>query len=247
MAALTLAVAAGTGTLPATAQTAVRQSEPSTNWDVAPGFPRPAEGLSTWMATFADPTAGPGQAPPNYAYFLDFTLNLVSADLISYGRISLDVVGSEKFASLTVTESAIEGGRSHRVRVPFGWKANSFYFLWVNRLADGLFGGWVYDVTAATWTYIGAVAVPPHLAYVDSDPRTGVAWTGSPLGACNAYPQAVVVAMAPVAYYNSTPTPSHLRDRQVLFPSDCPSTAAFFVPGWDYYVAGSAPPAVGAA
>jgi len=61
------------------------------------------------------------------------------------------------------------------------------------------------------------------------------------LGTCDAYPQAVVVFMAPVAY-GPVPRPSHLLGREIRFPSDCPSTAAQFVPDWTYYVAGSASP-----
>jgi len=241
-----LTVGVGLGTLPAIAQTTVRQSTPSTSWNAE--FPRPAAGLSTWMATFADPTAGPGQAAPEYAYFLDFSLDFFSSAFIARGRISLDVVGNQKFATLSITEAPLRDSRSHRVRVPFPWQGNSFYFLWVNRLADGLFGGWVYDVTAATWTYIGAVLVPPELAVLDTLPSTGVEWTGPALATCDAYPEAVMVARAPTAYRDSTPMPSVLNGRSTpLTPADCPSTAAFFVPGWDYYVAGSAPPAAAAA
>jgi hypothetical protein len=236
---LSLAVAAGASTMPAMAQTSVRPSEPRTRWDLGFGAPfRPANGLSTWLATFADPAAGPGQSEPNYSYFLDFSLNLVSSFQISWGSISLDVVGRQKFATLTITESPLDGSRAHRVQVPFAWKGNSFYFLWVNRLADGLFGGWVYDVTEATWTYIGAVLVPTHLTHVDSTPQTGVEWTGPNLETCDAYPEAVVVFRAPVAYYDS-PTQSIADDRGVPFPGDCPATAGPFAPLWDYYVVGT--------
>jgi len=42
---VTLAVVAGAGTVPASAQTSVRQSAPITHWDLGPGGPmRPAEG-----------------------------------------------------------------------------------------------------------------------------------------------------------------------------------------------------------
>jgi|GEM_PF-2975134 len=250
---LTLTVGAGVGPLPAIAQTTVRPFVPSSSWGTGMwGPPSPAlDGLSTWLATFADPVAGAGQSPPYYAYFLDFTIT--DFFFFAPGRISLDVVGNQKFATLSVVDTDAGGSQSHQVQVPFAWNGNSFYFLWVNRLADGVWGGWVYDYTAATWTYIGAVvalAMPAGTTpgRLSQYAETGVAWTGPALGSCAAYPQAVAVNMSPFGFVGSTPVETVLNGRadQATDPSasgDCPSTSGFFsFPHWDYYVTGSAPP-----
>jgi len=250
---LTLTVGAGVGPLPAIAQTTVRPFVPSSSWSTGMGGPplAPAlDGLSTWLATFADPVAGAGQAPPQYAYFLDFTIT--DFFFFAPGRISLDVVGDQKFATLAVDDFSKDlPERHHQVRVPFAWSGNSFYFLWVNRLADGVWGGFVYDYTAATWTYIGNVpvlATSVPAARMSQYAQTGVAWTGPDLATCAAYPQAVAVNLSPFGFIGSTPVETVLNGRadQASVPSasgDCPSTSGFFsFPHWDYYVAGSAPP-----
>jgi len=248
---LTLTVGAGVGPLPAIAQTTVRPFVPRSSWGTGmwgPAFPV-LDGLSTWLATFADPVAGAGQSPPHYAYFLDFTIT--DSFFLAGGRISLDVVGDQKFATLAVDDTGPGGGQRHQVQVPFPWKGNSFYFLWANRLADGVWGGWVYDNTAATWTYIGNVpglATSGPAARMAQYAQTGVAWTGPDLATCAAYPQAVAVNLSPFGFVGSTPVETVLNGRadQAYDPSasgDCPSTSGFFsFPHWDYYVTGSAPP-----
>ena len=238
VAALTLAVGTGIGTLPAVAQTPVRPSTPLSVWN-APSTVE-FDGLSTWLATFDDPTAGAGQVPPVYDYFHEFYF--VGSE--SFGHISLEVVGTEKFASLVIFDA--EESREHTVRVRFPWTGNSFYFLWVNRLADGLWGAWAYDNTAATWAFVGSLAVPTRLGKLLSQSTTGVGWTGPDLESCEAYPRAVMTRRAPVGYVGTTSVQTQLVNR---FQGDgeCPTTAAPFVPEWDYYVVGFDPPAAAAA
>ncbi|MGI9022719.1 MAG: hypothetical protein ACR2HV_05730 [Acidimicrobiales bacterium] len=228
----------GVGTLPAVAQTPVTSQVPVSIWDTTPSMQ--FDGMSTWLATFADPAAGAGQSAPVYTYFHEFGF----VDSNSFGQISLDVIGGEKFASLTIVDA--EEDREHRVRVPFAWTGNSFYFLWVHRLADGVWGAWAYDNTADQWSFIGALTVPIRLAKLGSPSATGVAWTGPDLENCDAYPQAVMTRRAPTGYVGSTPVQTVFALRDTV-EGDCPSTVAEYVPGWDYYVVGSEPAAAAAA
>lgn len=237
--ALAMAVVAGLSSLPATAQTAVAAATvtaqvPLTVWDTP--SPMQFDGMSTWMATFDSPTAGTGQGTPFYTYFHEFGFNDGGED---YGHLSLDIVNGEKFATLSIVD--VQDARESRVRVLFPWTGNSYYFLWVNRVADGVWGAWVYDNNAAAWTTIGAVLVSTRLAKLGSMSATGIAWTGPDLETCTAYPKAVVTRRAPVGYVGTTSVQTQLVTRNTDT-GDCPSTVAAFVTGWDYYVVGSDPP-----
>jgi hypothetical protein len=229
LAALAVAVAAGLLAPPAVAQTAVTSAVPLTVWAVQP--PVLLDALGSWLATINDPTAGFGQATPDYSYWHEF----IFPNSDSFGQISLETFGGEKFASLFISDE--EESRFHSVRVLFPWQAGRFYFPLVYRLGDGLWGGWVYDHTAAAWSFIGAVVVPARLGKLESTSATGVAWDGAPQAACTAFPAADVVRMAPVGFVGATAVQSHLAERQTL-PGDCPGFVTPFAPDWDRYSVG---------
>jgi len=237
--AVTMAVGAGVGTLPAVAATTVSSQVPLTVWDTP--SPMQFDGLSTWLATFADPTAGAGQASPLYTYFHEFHFGDGSGD--DFGQVSLDVFGGTKYATLLVVDTVEQ--REHRVRVLFPWTGNSFYFLWVHKLGPGQWGAWVFNSSGQS-TFIGAVMVPTRLAMLSSASATGVAWIGPDLETCQAYPEAVMTRRAPTGYLGTTPVQTHLATRDMV-PGDCPSTVAPYVTDWDYYVVGSPAPPVTAA
>lgn len=234
-AAMTLAVGAGAGTLPAVAATTVTSAVPLTIWDTP--SPMQFDGLSTWLATFADPTAGTGQFTPEYTYFHQFKFGDGTGG--DFGHVSLDVINGTKWATLVIVDTVEQ--REHRVRVLFPWTGNSFYFLWVNKLGPGLWGAWAYNATGPA-TFIGAVSVPTRLAKLSSESATGVAWIGPDLETCAAYPEAVMTRRAPTGYIGSTSVQTHLATR-TMDPGDCPSTVAPFTTDWDYYVVGSPAPA----
>jgi hypothetical protein len=229
LAILGVTVAAGLLAPPAMGQTSVSLAVPLTVWAAQP--PVLLDAIGSWLATVNDPTAGPGQAIPDYSYWHEF----IFPNSESFGQIALETFGGGKFASLVISDE--EEGRVHSVRVPFSWQAGRFYFPLVYRLGDGIWGGWVYDHTAGAWSFIGAVLVPVRLSKLESTSATGVAWNGADQASCTAYPLADVVRMAPVGFVGAIQVQSHLAERQTL-PGDCPGFVTEFAPDWDRYSVG---------
>ena len=228
--ALVVAAMAIVGTVPTVAQTTVTQQVPFTVWtnegQVA------LDGLGSWVATANDPVAGAGQAPADYVYWHEFGFT-GSPD--AFGHVSMETSEGAKFVSLIVVEETED--RIHIVRKAFDWQANRFYFPMVSRVADGLWAGWIYDQTAATWTFIGGVVVPAALGRLLPESATGVAWVGPDLESCAAYPRADLFRMSAIGLVGQTAVGSVQSD-QVVEPGDCPATIASEPPGWNHYQLG---------
>jgi hypothetical protein len=216
---------------PTRAQTAVTPEVPLTVWNVPSAST--LDGYGGWLATGNDPTAGSGQAAPFYDYFLEVSF----AGSESFAQVALVVSGEEKFASLAVVNQ--EEGREHLVRLRFPWSASRYYFLYITRLAPGVWGGYVYDATAAAWSEIGLVVVPTRLGKLDQSSATGVGWVGPELDSCAAFPLADVYWVKPIGFVGQTPVGATPLQR-VKLPGDCPATLdpGIPTPDFDHYQVG---------
>ncbi len=215
---------------PTSAQTEMSIQTPLTMWSA----PTDAglDGYGDWMATFNEPTAGVGQSPPYYEYLHEFYFQGSE----SWGHVSLEKFEDIKVASLYVSDE--EEGRSHAVSVLFPWEGGRFYFTMVLRQSPGVWIGYAYDYTAATWTTIGAVLVPTRLALLEPVSVTGVSWEGGLLPSCDAYPLADMVRVAPTGFLGGATLASVSVDHQNE-PADCPATISEFAPQWDRYQVGA--------
>ena len=214
---------------PTSAQTEMSIATPLTLWSA----PTSAglDGYGDWMATFNEPTAGEGQSPPYYEYLHEFYFQ----GSASWGHVSLEKFDNVNVASLYVSDE--EESRSHAVSVAFPWEGGRFYFTMVIRQSPGVWTGYAYDYTAATWTTIGSVLVPTRLAKLEPTSVTGVSWEGGFLPSCDAYPLADMVRVAPVGLLGATQLSSVSVDHQNV-PADCAATISEFAPQWDRYTLG---------
>ena len=226
------------GSIPSGAQTSVTQQVPFTVWDAQ--TQTSLDGVGSWVATGNDPTAGAGQAPAGYAYFHEFYFQGSDA----FGHLAMETDGGEKSVSFTVFEPTED--RVHIVNKGFDWQANRFYFPVVRRVADGLWGAWIFDHTANTWTFVGGVVLPATLVKLDPETATGAAWTGADLDSCAAYPKADVFRMAAVGLVGSG-TVTAAQSEQIVHPGDCPASVTSEPPGWNRYQLGADPSAAGVA
>ncbi len=224
-----LLVAGGIAATATSAQTELSIQTPLTIWSAQTDAG--LDGYGDWMATFNEPTAGAGQSPPYYEYFHEFYFEGSS----SWGHVSLEKYDTVNVASLYVTDE--EESRVHAVSVTFPWEAGRFYFTMIIRTGDGIWTGYAYDYTAATWTTIGSVLVPTRLAKLEPVSATGVSWEGGLLPTCDAYPVADMVRVAPTGLIGGTQLPSVVVDHQNA-PADCPATISAFAPQWDRYTLG---------
>jgi len=155
--------------------------------------PTPLDGVGMWLATLDDPTATPGQQAPNYLYGVSFGFTSSSAR----GVLGLGTGPAGKTAVLTVIGPS---GAPQSVTVPFAWTVGRFYFLFVNQYDAGTWGAAVYDLTANTWTPIGALSLPIGWGKLLPTTVTALFPLGSPPATCAAHPRADVFIHAPTAF-----------------------------------------------
>ena len=191
-----------TTTAPPTTTTTARPTTPTTTrppgtatqrapysvWTQA--SPAPLDGMGTWMATISDPTARAGQLAPNYLYGLSFGF----ASSNARGVLGLTTGPEGKTAVMSVSGPT---GAPQRVTIPFAWRTNGFYYLFVHEYAPGTWGASVYDYTANTWTPIGALNLPLSWGKLSPTTITAQWWMDAPAATCGAYPRADVVVHAP--------------------------------------------------
>ena len=216
---------------PTNAQAQLSTEVPLTVWEAQ--SLEPLDGYGGWLATGNDPTAGAGQATPAYSYFHE----VYFANSESFADIALEVFDGRKSARLFVSDE--ESGRTHQVRVEFPWAAFRYYFLYLARLAPGIWGGYVHDATAGTWTEIGLVVLPTRLAKLHQESATGVDWIGPELESCSGFPLADVYRVKPLGFVGQAPIPV-VATQRVNVPGDCPAsvTAGMPTPDFDRYQVG---------
>lgn len=215
------------GTPPATAQVAVEPEVDISGWSA----PSSMDGVGSWLATVNDPVAGPGQSPPAYAYVHFFYFENSDA----FGLIALEVDAGQKSATFAIYNPADDSfvGNS----VPFNWTAGRLYFPLVYGLGNGVWGGWVYDHAAASWTFIDGRTVPSSWGKLRGLSATTVLWTGDPLPSCSAYPLADVMRYPPYGFVAGTVATSVALGVETI-PGDCPVQTSSHE-GWARYRVGA--------
>lgn len=231
LASLTAAVPAG-----ATAAPTKTQEQPTSSW-VQPGT-APLDGVGTYVYVAAPP-AGAGQGSPlAYEYTFFFSFEAKTSGFLALGQRQ-----GQKLAGFTVSAAG-----NPVATVPFDWSFGHIYFLLTYRLGVDLWGGWIYDYSAASWTFIGqqpAAAgsgglLPTSRTAVDYDPTLaptpGVDWT-----TCASYPRVDAYFYPPIGWRGSTTTVA-APDGTTVYPGDCPVTITTEY-GWQHYGMGVAPAA----
>ncbi|HEX6596719.1 MAG TPA: proprotein convertase P-domain-containing protein, partial [Acidimicrobiales bacterium] len=201
---------------------------PFTSW-ARPGATT-LDGLGSWIATANDPTAKTGQVAPAYLYAHLFGFSANPAT----GAIALGTGPTGKFALFTVQEPP---GISHDVAVAFPWSAGRFYFPLVHQISPGVWGAWVYDHTAETWTFVGQLSLPAGWGKLTPASTTGVLWYGGTAASCPAYPLADVFFAPPTGFAAGTITTA-TGGAHHASTAGCPAVATTEA-GWARYRVGT--------
>ena len=119
----------------------------------------------------------------NYEYYI----HLMYEDSSTPGAI---VLGSLNEEGTIVRIAGLSTGGGFPVAVPYDWSPGRLYFLFVHTLGPGAWGGWVLDVWADEWTFIGQGSTPVEWGRLSPTSSTVARWRGAPVesGACSAYP-----------------------------------------------------------
>lgn len=221
-------------TATATAATAAApsktQQQPSSSW-AQPGT-APLDGLGVFLYVAAPP-AGPAQGSP-LGYEYTFSYHFQEGSL---GLLVLGYQHGQKVAGF----ARIDG--SPVATVPFDWSFGHAYFLFTYKLAPTQWGGWVFDVSARSWTQIAVLnlpagtggIMPTSTTTVDYDPT--LVPTVPDETTCAFYPQVDAYVFPPIGWHGATPTLATLTGTTAQ-PADCPSaTTTTF--GWQHYHLGS--------
>jgi hypothetical protein len=140
------------------------------------------DGLGAYLYIAPEPAADPSQLPAAYDYVLEFSYEAAQVP----GGIGLGSQGpgGAKFAALAT-------GGSGTVILPYEWSPGRLYFLFAHGLGDGAWGGWVLDVWAEQWTFIGQGSTPVEWGRLSPTSWTEVSWEGDSesLNPCSAYPR----------------------------------------------------------
>ena len=128
------------------------------------------------------PRAGAGQLPPSYLYAHYFPFTQSPSAI---GVIGLVTSAGTKLAAFGIVDGA---GQAHTVGVPFDWLVGLAYYLFAAQLSPTSFGGWVYDQTAASWTFIGQVDLPAAIGKIAPATITQTIWFGPTGGTCRGSP-----------------------------------------------------------
>ena len=175
----------------------------------------------------------PGQLAPNYVYGLGIGF---SANPSVRAIVGLTTSMAGKTAVFTVTPPT---GPSQTVSVPFEWRMDRFYFLFVHQTATaGTWGALVFDLDTNTWTPIGALTLPTAWGKLAPSAVTAVGWSGPVATSCAAYPQANVVMRSPTGFVNGTAIDSRLTQTATT-DGACPAENTIGPGGWVRYRAGA--------
>lgn len=188
-----LLVVQGAVAFNATAQSVETTQVPVTSWVVR--GTTAVDGLGSYLVPANVPTAAAGQATENrwsYTHVFGFVGNAAP-----FGTISLDTDGTERFASMQVNSGS---GSPVVERLEYDWAANKAYFTLVTFLPGNVLAGFVYDVAANAWSFIGTVRVQAVWGRLSAQSVTGTVWYGAPQSSCEAYPYTDHFRFAPFGF-----------------------------------------------
>jgi hypothetical protein len=190
------------------------------------------DGIGSWMVLGNVPTAGAGQVAPAYAMVHEFDfINHPEADAL----VMLGIDGGARFAEFIVYWN---DGRILEATMPFEWQPYRWYFPFVYKAAEGIWAAFVYDLTAATSTYIGSHVVPAEWGAIDRETYLYVDWFGDPPATCAGYPHADVYRMAPTGYVGQVASQSSLTTTTNIT-GTCPGTVASYPDAnWSHFLMG---------
>ncbi len=207
----------------------VAQTLPATTWTL-PG--QAYDGIGSWTIPGNVPSAAPGQAGPQYAYVHEFDfVNQPQADAMTL----LGIDGTERFAQFVVYWN---DGRVGEATMPFQWQANRWYFPFVYKAGEGIWAGFVYDLTAGAATYIGSLVVPAEWGAIDRESHLYVDWFGDQPATCAGYPHADVYRLSPTGYTGQQGTQA-TQTTTTTITGNCPGTVAPFPDAnWSHFLMG---------
>jgi len=190
----------------------------------------PLNGLGSLMVMGEGPAAAAGQSPPSYLYGHYFGFERTAA----HGVIGLMATASGRAAVFALIEP---DGTSRIVAVPITWVPGHAYLSLVFQLVPGTWGGWVYDYSAATWTYIGQLSLSANVGRLGSASTTALTWFGAKAPVCPAYPRADVL-VSPAIGFGAGPATLATATSSAVIPGGCAAQASTEV--WARYTAGAA-------
>lgn len=193
------------------------------------------DAVGTWVVPVNVPVAAAGQLSPSYLYAHYFSFTQSGSAL---GVIGLVATGGTKLAGFGIVD---EAGAAHSVGLPFDWVAGRAYYLFVAQLSPTVFGGWVYDYTAAAWTFVGQVSLPAALGKIASATLTEAVWFGPASGTCSAFPHAEAYFYPPVGYAGGGTTQATMANAGPTAAGSCPATATTELSPWIHLRLGAAP------
>ena len=221
----------------ATAQDPQTPQVPATVWNVdgAAGL----EAIGSYVAAPSVPEPLAGQASENkWSFVHSFRFAGASSP---FGIISLDTDGTDRLATLQVSNGTESIGIE---RFPFAWEANKLYFPLVTFLPGNVLAGFVYDVDAQAWTFVGTVRVPTSWGRLSPQSTTAALWYGAAQDDCAAYPAADHFRYAPLGLVAGESTfRTSSASGNIVQPGDCPATVTNEpapAETWRHYVTGSA-------
>jgi len=219
------------GAAEASAGAPVTQDRPSSTW-VQPGT-GPLDGMGAFVFPTAPvPTAAQG-SPLGYEYTVLFRFQDQTA-----GILALGYQHGHKVAGFGLIPGQLVA------TVPFDWSFGHVYFLFTYRLGPAQWGAWVYDVVAASWTFIAQQAAPGTAGGITPTSTTGIDYDSTSVPApaadqstCSFYPRVDVYFFAPIGWRGATPTVATLGTNAVD-KGDCPSSTTMYF-GWQHYGLGT--------
>jgi hypothetical protein len=128
--------------------------------------------------------------------------------------------------------------------VPYDWKYDHIYYLLTYRLTATLWGAWVYDWSAASWSLIAVQTVPATTGRMLPEATTLLDFDGpttAPGAAttCAFYPRINALFYPPMGWRGDVITSATLKG-SAGFDGPCPSTTTT-INGWQWYSMGSPP------
>ncbi|MEA2828554.1 MAG: hypothetical protein QOG43_2993 [Actinomycetota bacterium] len=184
------------------------------------------DAVGTWVVPANVPVAAGGQLPPSYLYAHYFNFTQSPSAL---GVVGLVTSAGTKLAAFGIVDG---GGNSHSVGLPFDWLAGRAYYLFVAQLNPTAFGGWVYDYTAASWTFVGQVNLPVPLGRISPATVTQVIWFGPAGATCGAFPSTDAYFYPPVGYAGGATAQATMADSRTSAAGTCPAAATRELTPW---------------
>ena len=189
----------------------------------------PLDGLGTWIGIANDPTAKAGQVQPRYLYGHGFEFTNSTAN----GAVALATTPSGKVALFSIRSP---NGTTYDAAVPLEWKVGQFYFPFVYQLSPGVWGAWVYDLSATTWVTVGQLSIPAAWGKLEPTSATIALWYGAPASTCAAYPLADVIFHPAIGFVGSTGAVAVGETWST--PADC-TVSTDRIDVWEHYRLGS--------